>query len=62
MKLQEIQTGDITPGTARFAIVAARFNSDIVNNLLTGTLDTLSTQGVKDENIETIGQKSPQNS
>lgn len=54
MKLQEIQTGDITPGSGKFAIVAARFNSDIVNNLLTGTLDTLSEQGVKDENIETI--------
>jgi len=54
MKLQKIQTGDVTPGTARFAIVAARFNSGIVNNLLKGTLDTLSAQGVKDENIETI--------
>ncbi len=54
MKLQEIQTGDLTPGEAKFAIVAARFNSDIVNNLLQGALTTLSNQGVKDKNIEII--------
>ena len=54
MKLQEIQTGDISPHDAHFAIVAARFNHEIVNNLLTGTLTTLSEQGVKDENIETV--------
>lgn len=54
MKIQEIQTGDITPGNAKFAIVAARFNSDIVNNLLKGTLTTLSEQGVNDENIDTV--------
>ena len=54
MKLHEIQTGDTSPGNARFAIVAARFNSDIVNNLLKGTLTTLEEHGVKDENIETV--------
>ena len=54
MKLQEIQTGDISAHNARFAIVAARFNSDIVNNLLTGTLSTLSEHGVQDDNIETV--------
>ena len=54
MKLQEIQTGDISAHNACFAIVAARFNSDIVNNLLTGTLSTLSEHGVQDDNIETV--------
>lgn len=54
MKLQEIQTGDISPGDAKFAIVAARFNSNIVNNLLAGTLTTLLEKGVSDENIETF--------
>lgn len=54
MKLEEIQTGDISPGNAKFAIVAARFNSEIVNNLLKGTLDTLTKQGVDDNNIETV--------
>ena len=54
MKIHEIQTGDISPGNAKFAIVAARFNSDIVNNLLKGTLNTLESNSVKDENVETI--------
>jgi len=54
MKLQEIQTGDISPGNATFAIVAARFNSNIVNNLLKGTLDTLSAQGVDDNKVDTL--------
>lgn len=54
MKLKEITTGDITPGNSRFAIVAARFNSDIVNNLLKGTLSTLQEHGVMDEHIDTV--------
>ena len=54
MKLHDIPTGDISAGEAKFAIVAARFNSDIVNNLLKATLSTLEEKGVRGENIDTI--------
>ena len=54
MKLHEINTGDISPGNSRFAIVAARFNSDIVNNLLQGTIDTLEINGVDERDIDTF--------
>ena len=40
-----------TPSTARFAIVAARFNDFIVERLLEGALDALRRHGVKDEQI-----------
>ncbi len=52
MKLQETDTGDLSSGNNRFAIVAARFNSNIVNNLLTGTIDTLKKHGVVEKDIE----------
>ncbi len=54
MKLQEIKTGNIKPGKSRFAIVAARFNSDIVNNLLKGAKDTLLKQGVAEKDIDIV--------
>ena len=54
MKLQETETGDLTSDNNRFAIVAARFNSNIVNDLLKGAIDTLKTHGVAKNNIEVI--------
>ena len=54
MKLHEIETGDISAKDYRFAIVAARFNSAIVNNLLSGALSTLHENGVSENNIDTI--------
>ncbi|MFK7793725.1 MAG: 6,7-dimethyl-8-ribityllumazine synthase [Gammaproteobacteria bacterium] len=54
MKLQKTKTGNINPGDSRFAIVAARFNSDIVNNLLKGATDTLTKQGVAEKDIDII--------
>ena len=35
----------------RFAVVASRFNDDIVEGLLAGALDALTRRGVSDENI-----------
>lgn len=54
MKLDEIKTGNLAPSSTRFAIVATRFNSDIVDNLLQGTIKTLQKNGVSDSNIDTI--------
>ena len=54
MKLHEIESGDISAGNHRFAIIAARFNSDIVNNLLDGAVSTLQQHNVAEENIDVI--------
>jgi len=43
-----------TPSTARFAIVAARFNDFIVERLLEGALDALRRHGVRDEQITIV--------
>lgn len=47
-------TGDLTPGDARFAVVAARFNGEIVGRLLQATIDTLSNHGVAESAIDII--------
>src|SRR6516225_7145261 len=44
--------GDLAIPAGRFAIVAARFNSAIVDALLTGALDGLKRHGVADDAIE----------
>ena len=43
--------GTLTPPHGRFAIVAARFNSTIVDALLTGAIDGLKRHGVSDDHI-----------
>jgi 6,7-dimethyl-8-ribityllumazine synthase len=54
--MKDIRTieGDLTATTARFAIVAARFNSFIVERLLQGALDILRRHGVEEKSIEII--------
>ncbi|MGI9304844.1 MAG: 6,7-dimethyl-8-ribityllumazine synthase [Gammaproteobacteria bacterium] len=47
-------TGELTAGKARFGIIAARFNSFIVESLLSGALDTLERHGVASDNIEIV--------
>ena len=54
MKLHEISSGDLNPGNAKFAVIAARFNSDIVNNLLKGTIDTFEEHNVSENNIDIV--------
>lgn len=44
----------IPPQDARFALVAARFNSFIVQNLVNGAVDALRRHGVADTNLELI--------
>ena len=47
--------GDFTPPQdARFALVAARFNSFIVQSLINGAVDTLRRHGVLEANIDLI--------
>ncbi len=53
MKLSLAEQGDIEiDEQAKLAVVAARFNSEIVNNLLEGALTTLQDHGVSATNIE----------
>ena len=54
MKLHEISTGDISAKEFTFAIAAARFNSKIVNNLLSGAISTLEKHGVSKDNIDVV--------
>lgn len=46
--------GDLVVRDARFAIIVSRFNSFVVENLLSGALDTLKRHGVKDADIHII--------
>jgi 6,7-dimethyl-8-ribityllumazine synthase len=46
--------GDFFGGTARYAIVVARFNSFIVDKLLEGALDVLRRHGVQDTDITIV--------
>jgi len=46
--------GDFSAGEARFALVAAKFNSFIVDHLIGGALDTLNNCGVANNDIELI--------
>lgn len=46
--------GDFVATDARFAIVASRFNSFIVESLIAGAVDTLRRHGVKDTSIDLV--------
>lgn len=46
--------GDFVPGHGRFIILAARFNSFIVDRLIEGAVDALRRHGVSDDNITII--------
>lgn len=46
--------GDFVPGSGRFIILAARFNSFIVDRLIEGAVDALRRHGVSEDNITII--------
>lgn len=46
--------GDFTATTARFTILVARFNAFVVEELLSGAVDTLTRHGVADGNITVV--------
>ena len=49
-----VYEGNLTAPTGRFAIIAARFNSFIVDHLLGGAIDGLKRHGVADDAIDVI--------
>jgi len=46
--------GDFIAPSGRFALLVGRFNSFVVESLVSGALDTLRRHGVSDENISVI--------
>src|SRR5262245_60329555 len=44
--------GNLTAPAGRFAVVAARFNNFVVDNLVAGAVDTLKRHGVADDAID----------
>jgi 6,7-dimethyl-8-ribityllumazine synthase len=46
--------GDFSPPAGRFAIVAARFNSFVVDPLVTGAIDALKRHGVDEERVDLV--------
>ncbi len=46
--------GTLAPPPGRFVLVAARFNSAIVDNLVAGALDALKRHGVADDAIDLV--------
>ena len=46
--------GDFSANTAKYAIVAGRFNSTIVDGLVSGAIDTLRRHGVPEANITVV--------
>ena len=47
-------TGDLLPRGARFAVVAGRFNSFIVDHLVSGAVDALLRHGVEAKTIDVV--------
>lgn len=52
MKISANKTGDLTPGNASFAIIAGRFNHEVVDKLVQGALNTFEQQGVREQAID----------
>jgi 6,7-dimethyl-8-ribityllumazine synthase len=50
----KITEGDFTQAQGRYVIVVGRFNSFVVESLLSGALDTLKRHGVADTDIEVV--------
>ncbi|MCB1663265.1 MAG: 6,7-dimethyl-8-ribityllumazine synthase [Pseudomonadales bacterium] len=46
--------GDFSATTARFALIVGRFNSFVVESLLSGAVDTLKRHGVAESNLTVI--------
>ena len=52
--MTKVIEGDFSATTARFTIVVARFNSFVVESLLSGAIDALKRHGVSDNNITVV--------
>src|SRR6516165_4699664 len=49
-----VYEGSLAPPPGRFAVVAARFNSLVVEPLVAGALDALKRHGVADDAIDVV--------
>lgn len=54
MKIGDPTQGDLAADRSRFGIVAARFNADIVERLLTAAVETLHEHGAAPDAIEVV--------
>ena len=54
MAKYDIQVGDFSVDGARFAIVAARFNTAVTSALLEGAVATLAEHGVPDDHVSVV--------
>ena len=54
MARYDIEEGEYDVGGARFALVIARFNRDVVSCLCDGALETLRRHGVSEADIDTV--------
>ncbi len=54
MATYDIPAAAFDVGDARFAVVAARFNHEVVDRLLTGAVDTFRRHGVDDARLEIV--------
>lgn len=52
--LPPIHQGTVTPPAGRIAIVAARFNQDVVDRLITGAVEGLTKHGVPESAIDVL--------
>jgi 6,7-dimethyl-8-ribityllumazine synthase len=49
-----VYEGDFAPPPGRFALVAARFNAFVVDQLTAGAIDALTRHGVTDDRIDVV--------
>ena len=54
MAIYDIPEGAYQTGDARFAVIAARFNHDVVERLLAGAVATFARHGVNDERLHIV--------
>ena len=54
MHMPTVYEGSFAPPAGRFALVAARFNSVIVDQLIAGALDGLKRHGVADDAVDVV--------
>ena len=52
--MNEYQGKRVAPPTARFAVVASRFNEFITSKLLDGAMDAMRRHGVPDANVDVV--------
>lgn len=54
MSTVKVIEGDFAPSNGRYALVVGRFNSFVVESLVSGALDTLRRHGVSDDRVTII--------